>query len=129
MTPQKLALLCAKIAEDNKAKEIVILHMTKLMAITDYFVICSGTTDRHLQGIAEEIRQQLKQQEIKGFSIEGYTEGKWILMDLGDVVVHLCLEDVRAYYELEELWGDAPRREFVDGKLVDRQHANREANS
>lgn len=110
MTSKELAILCARMASEKKAENIVIIEMTKLAGVTDYFVICSGSSERQLQSIAYELEFTLKKehgQRCKG--MEGYEQGRWILLDFIDVVVHLYLEESRQYYELEELWADAPR--------------------
>ena len=85
MDLQETALLCAKIADDNKANDIVILNIAKYLAITDYFVICSGLTTRHVQGISKQIETKLKEHDIRCRGIEGYQQGKWILMDYDEI--------------------------------------------
>ncbi len=111
-TPKELAITCAKILENNKARDIIILHVTDCIAVTDYFVICSGVTQNHLRALSNEIELNLEKSKIKCYGIEGYAEGKWILMDYGDVIVHIYEEEARHYYELEDLWDDAPRESF-----------------
>lgn len=113
MDSREIAIICAKIADDKKAKDIVILDISKLLIITDYFVICSVESDRQAKTIANEIEKILKQKEkIRYSGREGYNEGKWILLDYQDVVVHIYLQEVRKYYELEELWADAAKVEW-----------------
>ena len=106
---KSIAQLCVKIADDRKATNISVLHVEELFVITDYFVICSGKTNRHVQSIAQAIELEVKKQNLSCHHIEGYEDGKWILMDLGDIIVHIFEEEVRNYYELEDLWADAPR--------------------
>jgi ribosome-associated protein len=110
MTSKELAIFCARLAADKKAENIVVIAMTKLAGVTDYFVICSGNAERQLQNIAYELEFTLKKQHnILCRGMEGYNQGHWILLDYVDVVVHLYLNDARQYYEIEDLWADAPR--------------------
>lgn len=104
-----MALLCAQIADKKKAEDITILDLHKLTFFTRYFVICSGINKRQLQSIADEIEKEAKTSGAKPLGIEGYSDGRWILMDYGDVIVHLFHKETRAFYDLELLWGDAPR--------------------
>ncbi len=109
---KEIAVKCAQIADQKKAQDIVILDISKISSVTDYFVICSGINDRQLYAIADEIDKQLKKLSVKKFGIEGYREAKWILIDYGDAIVHLFDKEMRSYYDLELLWGDAPRVEW-----------------
>lgn len=104
-----VAVECAKIADKKKAQNIIILDISKLTSVTRYFVICTGINERQLYTIADEVEKELKKLSIKKFGIEGYREAKWILIDYGDVIVHLFDKEVRSYYDLELLWGDAPK--------------------
>ena len=101
--------MCAKIADEKKAQDIVVLDISKLTFIAEYFVICTGINERQLQTIADEIKAKLKKRSIQNIGIEGYNEAKWILMDYGDVIVHLFSKEMRSFYDLELLWGDAPK--------------------
>jgi len=107
LNSKEIAILCARIAEDKKAEDILIFDVHGLTFITDFFVICSGFNKRQLQSIASEIELKLHSYGIHWIGIEGYSEARWILMDYGDVVVHLFDRDVRHFYDLELLWGDA----------------------
>ena len=101
----QLALTAAKVAEENRGRDIVILDMRELTSIFDYFVLATGSSRRQLHAISEEIDHTLE--ETLGdhrLGIEGYVEGRWILLDYGDVVVHLFDEEAREYYALEQLW-------------------------
>ena len=93
----------------KKALNLSLLDMRGLTSFTDYFFICSGTSDRQVQAIAEGVREVLEEKGVRPLGIEGTLEGKWILMDYEDVVVHIFLEPVRQFYDLEGLWVDAPR--------------------
>jgi len=104
-----LAITCARVANEKKAKEIRVLDLRRFLYVTDFFVIASGRNRRQLQSITDEIREILPKRKFILLSLEGYKEGSWILLDCGDVVVHLFLDETRAYYDLEMLWGDVPR--------------------
>jgi ribosome-associated protein len=103
------ALACARAAIDKKAENVKILDMTELSGFTDYFVICSGMSDRQVQSIADSVENAMSLGDYDVLSAEGYGEGRWVLMDMGDVVVHIFLDALREYYDLETLWADAPR--------------------
>ncbi len=101
----QLALTAAKVAEENRGRDIVILDMRELTSIFDYFVLATGSSRRQLHAISEEIDHTLEQSlGDHRLGIEGYVEGRWILLDYGDVVVHLFDEEAREYYALEQLW-------------------------
>jgi ribosome-associated protein len=103
------ALACAKLGIDKKAENVRILDLSQLSAFTDYFVILNGASDRQVQAIADSIDQELREAGMKLLSVEGLQEGRWVLMDYGDVIVHIFLDALREYYDLERLWADAPR--------------------
>lgn len=106
---KEIAILCARIADAKKAEDILIFDVRKLTSITDFFVICNGFNERQLQSIASEIESQLHSHGIHAVGIEGYTNGRWILMDYVHVVIHLFDREMRHFYDLELLWGDAPK--------------------
>jgi ribosome-associated protein len=104
------ALLAARTAEDNRGVNIVVLDVRELTSMFDFFVIVSGTSRRQLHAISEEIDRVLEQEVgDRRLGIEGYEESRWILLDYGDVIVHLFEPETRAYYALEDLWGRARR--------------------
>ena len=103
------AILAARIANDHKAKDILILDLTGLTPLFDFFVLCTGNSRRQLRTIAEEVDAGLRAVGDKRIGIEGYEASQWILQDYGDVVVHVFEPSKRVYYELEELWADAGR--------------------
>jgi ribosome-associated protein len=103
------ALACARAAIDKKAENVKILDLTELSGFTYYFVICSGMSDRQVQAIADAVEHGMETAGYDKLSSEGYTEGRWVLMDFGDIVVHVFLDALREYYDLENLWTDAPR--------------------
>ena len=111
MTVEKLLHTAVKAADDKKAENIIVLNMHGISLIADYFVICHGNSDKQVQAIAREIQEKVEEQGFDVKRIEGFDEARWILVDLGDVVVHVFHRDERGYYNLEKLWGDAP---FVD---------------
>ena len=104
-----IAITCARIADDKKAENIVVLNLHKLTFITDFFVIATGFNRPQLQAIADDIEKRMKEADVRCLGREGYNEAIWILMDYGDVVIHLFDEEARKTYDLEMLWGDAPR--------------------
>ncbi len=104
------ALLAAETAEDNRGTDIVVLDTRELSSMFDYFVIATGASRRQLHAMSEEIDHALEDRlGDRRLGIEGYEESRWILLDYGDVVVHLFEPETRAYYALEELWGRAKR--------------------
>ena len=103
------ALECARAAIDKKAENLKLLDISKISGFCDYFVICSGMSDRQVQSIADSVEKHLKSQGARTRAFEGYSDGRWVLMDYGDVVVHIFQDALREYYDLEGLWADAPR--------------------
>jgi ribosome-associated protein len=108
------ALLCVNASLGKKAKDLVILNLKQLSSFADYFIICSGTSDRQIRAVAAAIQENLKKAEILPLGIEGETAGSWILLDYDDVVIHVFLETVRTFYDLERLWSEAPRMAVPD---------------
>ncbi len=106
------AFLCARAALDHKAIDLQILEMKNLSSFTDYFVISSGNSDRQVQAIASHIEETLGKQGLHPLGIEGKRKGHWILLDYGEVVVHVFYHPIRSFYDLEKLWSDAPRVEL-----------------
>ena len=103
------AQLCAEAADNKKAFDILILDLRRLTYITDYFVICSGSNTTQVSAIADEVGQALSKEGVHPSHVEGGHEASWVLMDYGDVVVHIFDDQARAFYSLEKLWSDAPR--------------------
>ena len=117
MTPEALAELCAAQAADRKAIDIVEIDLRGVSGYTDFFVVCSGNTDRQTKAIHDAIHKALKDEHgLLPRRVEGVTEGRWILMDYLDVVVHIFTPDTRGYYRLEQLWGDVPSRKYAPGQ-------------
>src|SRR5881275_3086596 len=110
MDSRKLALLCRELADNRKAENIVILDMRELSSVTDYFVIAAGTSEPHLRAIVEEISSKLRDDhDVRPRAVDGTVHGAWVVLDFFDVIVHVMRADVRERYDLESLWGDAPR--------------------
>ena len=109
-----LAQKICKAAADKKAEDIITMDMRGLMFSTDYFVICSANTATQVRAIADNIEEELDNENIHFSHKEGYHEGEWILMDYGDVVVHIFKTANRDYYALEKLWGDAKIENYTE---------------
>jgi len=103
------AVLCARVAEDNKARDVVVLDMRAITPIYDYVVLATGASRRQIHTLTEEIDAALRSVGDRRATIEGYEASNWVVQDYGDLVVHVFDADTRAYYGLEELWPDAPR--------------------
>jgi ribosome-associated protein len=95
-------------AEDRKAIELRVLHLEKISDFTDYFVICSGTSERQVQAIADAVQEKMREERVRPLHVEGFSRGQWVLLDYGDFVVHIFQDEPRRFYSLERLWGDAP---------------------
>ena len=112
----KRALVAARVAEENRGRDVVVLDLRGLTSIFDFFVLASGTSRRQLHAMSEEIDHALEEGlGDRRLGIEGYDESRWILLDYGDVVIHLFEPDTRDYYALEELWSQAQRVPLQDG--------------
>jgi ribosome-associated protein len=107
-------LLCINASLKRKAKNLTILNIKELSSFADYFIICSGTSDRQVQSIAASIHENLKEYGIVPLGIEGENIGKWVLMDYEDVIIHVFYEPIREFYDIERLWPDAPRMDVGD---------------
>lgn len=107
LTALERAKRCAALALDKKALDVKVLEIGRISSIADYLVLASGRTDKQTQAIADSIRQGLKKFG-KALDIEGVKEGNWIVIDYGDVIVHIFQEEMRRFYDLDELWSAAP---------------------
>ncbi len=112
------ALRGVNAALEMKAKDLVILSMKEISAFADYFIICSGTSDRQVRAIAAAIQENLKTGDILPLGVEGEAAGQWVLMDYDDVVIHIFLDPVRTFYDLERLWSEAPRMDIPDETVI-----------
>lgn len=116
MTPSlQHAVLAAKACDDFRGKEVVVLDLTAITAIFDYFVIATATSGRQMSAIAEEVHRAMKEVGSRRYGLEGQDSGTWLLQDYGDIVLHVFTEESRKVYDLEHLWGDAPQ---VDWKKL-----------
>lgn len=104
-----IARLCVKVADENKAEDISLLDVRGINSFTDYFVILSGRSTRHVQGLADKIESELRSKRVSSKNCEGLQEGIWVLLDFDDVVVHIFYAESRSFYDLDGLWHDAPR--------------------
>ena len=110
MNSRKLALRCRELADDKKAEEIVVLDVRKVSTITDYFVIATGSSEPHLRAIVDEITESLIEEcALHPSATDGALPTAWVVLDYFDVIVHIMRQDVRERYDLEGLWGDAPK--------------------
>jgi ribosome-associated protein len=103
------AQACAQCADEKKANDIVVLDLIELTDIADYFVLATGTSERHVKTIAESVETGMKGIGVKPFSFEGYHEGRWVIIDYQNVIVHVFIESLRELYDLESLWIEAKR--------------------
>lgn len=108
------ALLVTRFALEKKARDLVVMEVRDVTSIGDYFVICAGSSDRQVQSIAQGIEENLSKAGHPPLSVEGVHRGHWVLMDFSDVIVHIFYEPVREFYDLEGLWGHAPRVELPE---------------
>ncbi len=110
MDSKKLALLCRELADNKKAENIAVLDVRELSSVTDYFVIVSGSSEPHLRAIVDEIVDKLTEDYgLRPRAKDGTLQTAWIVLDYFDVIIHVMRTDVRDRYDLETLWGDAPR--------------------
>ena len=107
-----LVTVAAGAASAKTVEPIVVIEVGDLIAITDYFVISSGSNDRQVRAIAEEVERQVKGRGVSPRAIEGLDDARWVLMDFGDFVVHVFNDEARSFYNLERLWSDAPRLDW-----------------
>jgi ribosome-associated protein len=116
MSPETdLVMEAAEAASSKKAQGIVILDVSELLVITDHFLVCNGNNERQVRTIADEVERSLRESRgAKPFRREGVREGRWILLDYVDFVVHVFGPEEREYYDLERLWADAPRIQFEE---------------
>jgi ribosome-associated protein len=110
MESRKLAQLCRELADNRKAEDIVVLDVRKLSSVTDYFVICTGTSEPHLRAIVDEITEKLRDDySLRPNARDGSVNTAWVVLDYFDVIVHVMRQEAREKFDLEGLWGDAPR--------------------
>jgi ribosome-associated protein len=112
LTSREVAQIIAQAAYDVKADQLDVLDLRKFSTFTDFFVVATGRSDRQVQAICDRIEERMKKKKRIPLGIEGYAKGHWVLIDFGEVVGHVFYSDVREFYSLEKLWGDAPRVQF-----------------
>lgn len=108
IAPRAMADIVVEAASDKKAEDILVLNVSEVTTIADLFVICSGRGERQVQAIADAIVEKAKDAGRVPFGVEGQAGGRWVLIDLGDVIAHVFVPEERELYRLERLWGDAP---------------------
>ena len=111
---KQFALAAAKLANERHCTDIAVMDLTGVSPATDYFVIATGTSDRQIRAVADEICQEAKKAKVQRFGRAGYEQARWVLLDFVDVVIHLFDAEYRDYYDLELLWGDAERLTIDD---------------
>lgn len=107
---------CGMLAEAKKAKDVVIMKLADLTDIADYFLLASGTSERHVRTIADSVETGMGQQGIKPYSVEGYRGGRWVIIDYRNIIVHVFLESLRELYDLESLWIEAKKYRIENEK-------------
>ena len=112
---RQVALECAGAADDKKAVDIVVLDVRGISTVADYFVICEGSSNRHIKAIAGEMKSRLKREAHPCIHLDGYVEGRWVILDFAGVMAHVFSKELRDYYRLEALWGDAVRVDIETG--------------
>ena len=115
MTPEQAAKLAVEAALDRKAGDLKLLRVTELTTLADYYVICTGTSNTQMKAIAESVEHLLEENGMPVLHTEGYGSASWVLIDFGSVIVHVFNRDVREFYALERLWGDA---EVIDPETL-----------
>ena len=114
MTPEQLAENIAALAADKKAVDVVELDVRRVLGYTDFFLVCSGGSDRQVKAIHDGIHEGMKKDHgMLPRRVEGLGESRWVLMDYLDVIVHVFTPETRDFYRLEQLWGEAPKREVA----------------
>ena len=108
------ALLLTRFALDRKACDLVVLDVYELTSIADYFIVCSGRSDRQVQSIAQGLAENAVDEGFRPYAVEGIQRGHWVLMDFSDVIVHVFYEPVRGFYDLDGLWGHAPKAKLPE---------------
>jgi len=110
----ELARVCARIADENRAREVLLLDLRQATSLVDFFVLATTASGRQGHAVADEVDQEMKRRGERKLGVEGSEEGRWILIDYGDFTVHVLSPEARAYYSLEEIWGDAARLDWED---------------
>lgn len=109
-----LAKLCAQILDENKMEDVRVINVGETLQIAEYFVVASGRTQRHVKAASDELVRKLRELGTLRRGLEGYRDGKWLLLDFTDVIIHIFSSESRPFYDLENLWGDCPRVNWSD---------------
>ena len=126
LTPRDYALIAAAAADSKKAKDIVIQEVSELLVVTDYFVIATGANDRQVAAIADEIEEKLREKAgIKPIGREGFLNCTWVLLDYGELIVHVFQPQAREFYRIETLWNDAPAIDVSEAGIEDPEYSER----
>lgn len=121
---RRLAIVAARAADDKGARDVVIMEVGDVLVLADHFVVASGANDRQVKAIVDEVEGRVAGAGLgKPLRVEGLDGRRWVLLDYGDVVVHVFLQEVRDYYELERLWGDVPRVDWRAPVVVSSHHS------
>ncbi len=110
------AILCMKIIGERKAVDPVLFDVGKLTSFADFFIIASGHSSRQVQAITQHVGRRMREEGWRPLGVEGEQEGQWVLMDYGDVVIHIFYQPVREFYDLEGLWNEAPRIDLYENE-------------
>lgn len=121
MEPKDLAYEIARVIDERKGHDIVLLDLRGISDITEFFLVATGDNARMVDGIVDEVENRLRPHGVRALAVEGREDNTWDLMDFGSLIVHVFQPEARAYYRLERLWGDAPRIEFEEGLPVSQE--------
>lgn len=110
----EIALLCRKVIDAGKAENIIQLEVTELSVLADYFILCTANSDPHLRALSERLKREVSKAYGRKPRLDGAPASQWIVMDFGNVVVHILTPEMRDHYQLESLWGDAPVTEHIE---------------
>jgi len=113
------AKLCLKIIKERQAVDPVLFNVAELTSIADYFLIVGGNSSRQVQAITRDLRKKMRENDFRPYGIEGEQEGHWVLMDYGDIIIHIFYQPYREFYDLEGLWIEAPRVNLNDEQKLD----------
>jgi ribosome-associated protein len=113
LTPLKMAEMAVKALDGKKAREISLLKTRELTVLADYFIICTASSTTQIKTLSDEVQKTLSAQGEPPLRTEGYRDGGWVLLDFGCLIVHIFLDDIRKFYNLERLWGDAPKMDIT----------------
>jgi ribosome-associated protein len=108
--------ICGMLAEEKKAEDVVIMELNDLTDVADYFLVASGTSERHVRTIADSVETGMKERGVKPYAVEGHRNGRWVIIDYQNVIVHIFLEQLRELYDLESLWIEAKRYRIENEK-------------